>query len=324
MRYRLLLVAVLVAVVIPMARAADDSKVVKSWKFPADASAFKSLNDLEVKSADDRLVITAKGIDPQLGTKVDAPAGWKTLVVKARFRGQLNGQLFWTTASQQSTSEEASRRFNARGRGDNDVEFMVFFNPEAPLTSLRLDPDLNNKGPIQIASVTLLNEGPPEPKATEAASLKMPRGFKAELLYSVAGPEYGSWVSLCLDPKGRLITSDQDGKLYRLTVPAIGSKDKVKVETIPVDLGMAQGLCWAFDSLYVVVNGRGSGLYRVTDTNNDDTLDKVELLRAIQGGGEHGPHAVVLSPDGKSLYVVGGNHTKLPNPEKSLMPTNFE
>ena len=70
-------------------------------------------------------------------------------------------------------------------------------------------------------------------------------------------------------------------------------------------LGEAQGLLWAFDSLYVVVN-RGkkyeSGLYRVRDTNGDDQLDKVEQLRKIQGGGEHGPHAVVLAPDGKSLY----------------------
>ena len=47
-------------------------------------------------------------------------------------------------------------------------------------------------------------------------------------------------------------------------------------------LGEAHGLLWAFDSLYVMVN-RGkvfeSGLYRVTDTNNDDKLDKVELLQ---------------------------------------------
>ncbi len=324
MRYRFLLTAVLVALISPLARAADDSKVVKSWKFPADAGVWKSLNNLELKTVENQLVVTATGTDPQLATNVEAPAGWKTLVVKAKFRGQINGQVYWTTASQPATSDDASRRFNARGRGDNEVEFMVYFNPQAPLTSLRLDPDLNNKGSIQIASITMLNEGPPEPKATDAASLKMPPGFKAELLYSVAGPEFGSWVSLCLDPKGRLITSDQDGKLYRLTVPAIGSKDKVKVETIPIDLGMAQGLCWAFDSLYVVVNGRGSGLYRVTDTNNDDTLDKVELLRAIQGGGEHGPHAVLLAPDGKTLYVLGGNHTKLPNPEKSLVPKNFQ
>ena len=77
-------------------------------------------------------------------------------------------------------------------------------------------------------------------------------------------------------------------------------------------IGEAHGLLWAFDSLYVVVNrGRRyeSGLYRVTDTNNDDRLDKVELLRKLDGGGEHGPHAVILAPDGKSLYVVAGNAT---------------
>ncbi|MCY2932955.1 MAG: c-type cytochrome [Planctomycetota bacterium] len=304
--------------------AADDSKVIKTWKFPADAAAWTAQNDLTVKLGQNEMALTVTGGDPQLATKVTAPAGWKTLVVKAKFRGQIMGQIFWTTASQPATSEESSRSFNARGQNETSIEFKVFFKPESPVTGLRLDPTTNSKNPIRIESIVLLNEGPPEPKATDAASLKMPAGFKAELLYTVAGPEYGSWVSLCVDGKGRLITSDQDGKLYRLTVPAIGSNEKTKVETIPIDLGMAQGLCWAFDSLYVVVNGRDSGLYKVTDTNNDDVLDKVELLRKIDGGGEHGPHAVLLSPDGKSLYVLGGNHTKIPNPEKSLVPRNYQ
>ncbi len=82
-------------------------------------------------------------------------------------------------------------------------------------------------------------------------------------------------------------------------------------------------MLWAFDSLYVVVNrGRRyeSGLYRVTDTNNDDRLDKVEQLRKLDGGGEHGPHAVILAPDGKSLYVVAGNATQLTRLDGSLVP----
>lgn len=303
--------------------AADAPPVAKKWQFPADAAAWTSHN-LTVKAGPKSLSVDATGGDPQLTTKVDAPAGGKTLVINARFRGQINGQLFWTTASQPNTSEEASRRFNARGRNENSVEIKIYFKTDAPLTGLRLDPDLNTKGTLHIESIALLNEGAPEPKATDAASLKLPAGFKAELLYTVPGPDYGSWVSLCVDGKGRLITSDQDGKLYRLTVPAIGTKGETKVETIPVDLGMAQGLCWAFDSLYVVVNGKGSGLYKVTDTNNDDVLDKVELLRKIDGGGEHGPHAVLLAPDGQSLYVLGGNHTKIPNPEKSLVPRNYQ
>ena len=56
---------------------------------------------------------------------------------------------------------------------------------------------------------------------------------------------------MAVDPKGRLIVSDQYGGLYRATPPAVGSSGKLKLEKINVDIGEAQGLLWAFDSLYV-------------------------------------------------------------------------
>ncbi len=152
------------------------------------------------------------------------------------------------------------------------------------------------------------------PTATPVELIKVKKDFKVELLYSVPKKTQGSWVSMCVDPKGRLITSDQSGRLYRITPPPLGGKpEETKVEQLPVDLGEAQGLLWAFDSLYVVVNRvrkYESGLWRVRSSKNDDVLDTKELLRPIQGSGEHGPHAVLLGPDGKSLYVLHGNHTK--------------
>ncbi len=167
----------------------------------------------------------------------------------------------------------------------------------------------------------------PAPAATPIDKLRGKKGFRVELVYDVPREQQGSWVSLAVDPKGRLIASDQYGKLYRVTPsPVGGTTDATRVEPIAVDIGEAQGLLWAFDSLYVVVN-RGekyaSGLYRVRDTDGDDQLDKVELLRKIEGGGEHGPHAVVLSPDGKSLYVVAGNATRLPEIQGSLVPRDW-
>lgn len=165
--------------------------------------------------------------------------------------------------------------------------------------------------------------------ATPAENLKVARGFKVELLYSVPRDKQGSWVNLCVDPKGRLIASDQYGPLYRVTPPPVGGRpEETKVEKVPVEIGMAQGLLWAFDSLYVVVNGRNpkakqdaSGLYRVTDSDGDDQLDKVEKLREFQGGGgEHGPHAVLLHPDGKRLTVVCGNQTKLTKFDTTRVP----
>ncbi len=160
--------------------------------------------------------------------------------------------------------------------------------------------------------------------ATPIELIKAKKDFKVELLYSVPKETQGSWVNLCVDDKGRLITSDQYGKLYRVTPPALGGKtEATKVEPIPADIGEAQGLLWAFDGLYVVVN-RGkkyeSGLYRVTSSRNDDVLDKVVQLRKIKGGGEHGPHAVILSPDGKSIHVCCGNHTDLTEISASQVP----
>jgi putative heme-binding domain-containing protein len=166
------------------------------------------------------------------------------------------------------------------------------------------------------------------PSATPGDKFKVANGFRVDLLYTVPKDEQGSWVNMTVDPKGRLIVSDQYGKLYRVILPSLGGIPKnIQVEPISVDIGEAQGLLWAFDSLYVVVNrGRKypSGLYRVSDTDGDDRLDKVETLRLLNGAGEHGPHAVVLSPDGKSLYVVAGNATRLTELSGSLVPRIYD
>jgi putative heme-binding domain-containing protein len=151
-------------------------------------------------------------------------------------------------------------------------------------------------------------------------------GFQVELLYTVPKGSQGSWVSIAFDNKGRLIASDQGAKgLYRITPPPIGSQLATRVEKLTAKITSAQGMLYAFDSLYISVNGGpGSGLYRARDTNGDDQYDEVKLLKKIQGGGEHGPHALRLSPDGKSIYLVAGNHTNPPEKfDSSRMKPNW-
>ena len=65
------------------------------------------------------------------------------------------------------------------------------------------------------------------------------------------------------------------------------------------------------------ING---GLYRVTASHGDDQLDKVELLRAHAGRGDHGVHAVLPAPDGKSVFLVTGNGTKPTEFNRSRVP----
>jgi putative heme-binding domain-containing protein len=153
----------------------------------------------------------------------------------------------------------------------------------------------------------------------------VPAGFAVERLFVVPTDALGSWVCLATDPRGRIYASDQRDKgVVRITpAPLDGSRPTV-VERVPAAISGAQGMLWAFDALYVVRNGSnaadGSGLYRLTDSDGDDTLDKVEKLREFPGGGEHGPHAIQLAPDSKRLVIVCGNHTKLPFAVKDLTP----
>jgi putative heme-binding domain-containing protein len=152
-------------------------------------------------------------------------------------------------------------------------------------------------------------------------------GFQVERIFTVDKDQQGSWVSMTIDPQGRVIASSEGDKgLYRITPAPIGSQEASKIERIPVNLTSAQGLLCAFGNLYVSVNGGpGSGLYKVRDTNNDDQYDEVAKLAEFRGGGEHGPHALKLSPDGQSIYVVCGNHTLPPAKiDASRMSTNWK
>lgn len=157
-----------------------------------------------------------------------------------------------------------------------------------------------------------------------AAAVKVAKDFKLEAIYNVPRETEGSWVAMCLDPKGRLIVSDQNGALRRVTLPAAAG-GVVTTEKIDLDIGFAHGLLYAFDSLYVAVNEgkKTHGIYRVRDTNNDDVFDSVELLRELKAGGEHGVHSLVLSPDGKSIYVVVGNQSELTTVDASRVPLNW-
>lgn len=145
-------------------------------------------------------------------------------------------------------------------------------------------------------------------------------GFEVDEIFSVP-EEFGSWVSLAVDEKGRLLASAQhrDG-IYRITPPALDdSRGEVRVEKLggaAARIGRSQGLLVAFDSLWVVVSDNGgkfpTGLYRLRDTDGDDQYDTVETIRKLRGNGEHGPHNLVLGPDGNSIYMMGGNGTRLP------------
>jgi len=168
--------------------------------------------------------------------------------------------------------------------------------------------------------------------------LKLPDGFVAELLYSPGENDQGSWVAMTFDDKGRMITSDQYGFLYRLELPPIGSDTTVKpkVEKLVVGnvadslvgMGYAQGLLYAFNSLYVMVNhnpnekfSQPTGLYRIQDLDGDEQFESITQIRELKGQqGEHGPHSMKVTPDGKGIYLIAGNHVDVPEMNSYRLP----
>ncbi len=152
---------------------------------------------------------------------------------------------------------------------------------------------------------------------------KVAPDFKLERIYQIPNSQ-GSWVGITMDDKGRFFCTDQYGKIYLVVVSKEGSQG---VTATPLDIPLhgAHGLLWHQGVLWVCVNEgpEQSGVWRVTDTNGDGQPDKPELVKAFKGHGEHGPHSLVAAPDGRSIFVIAGNHTDLAEMDSSLVTRNW-
>lgn len=157
--------------------------------------------------------------------------------------------------------------------------------------------------------------------------ITLPKGFDAEIVYEVPESQ-GSWVALAFDPKGRLIVSDQDDKgLFRVTLGgnADGTPKVEPIEGFPqevVNWGRrrvhgALGFLCAFDSVYASTM---KGFYRMRDTDGDDRFDEFTLLKKLYPGWEHSAHSIIQTQDKQGLYLVSGNHSRVPEGMNSLQP----
>jgi putative heme-binding domain-containing protein len=291
--------------------AADPMWIWKAGTIASEEANFKTTLTLKAKPAKAPLIITCDNSFKLSinGKKVTASKNWETpvkmdvakflqagknyLLVEADNEGSIAGFIMSLKAGKKKLVTNKSWMAQSHeGEWHQAVELKKYgaepwgnvFNQSA--------------GPGQIAKATN------SPKSIPVTTLP---GFKAEKIYDVNKASQGSWVGMTVDPKGRLITTDQYGGIYRVTL-----NPKVSVERLKVNVSGGHGALYAFDSLYIMVGEGKRGLYRLRDTNGDDQYDKEEYLIPLKAGGEHGSHSLVLSPDKKSIYMVGGNNTDMP------------
>ncbi|RYD30717.1 MAG: hypothetical protein EOP85_23520, partial [Verrucomicrobiaceae bacterium] len=194
-------------------------------------------------------------------------------------------------------------------------------------------PGFNGTGWPDVAVVAKMGDGPwgsVMPPDIENAGVRedvtknyqMAPGFKLERIYQVPKNQ-GSWVAMTVDGKGTLICADQYGKIYQVGLAA-DPAGNTTAEPLDIPLQGAHGLLWHDDVLWVTVNEGSdeSGIWRVPASANGK-YGKPELVRVFPGRGEHGPHGMTPSPDGKSIYVTAGNFTNLAEMDSSLVSRNW-
>ncbi len=298
--------------------------LLREWRFDRDGAGWIAQRDCRRTVIDGMLSVECTGDNAALVEHVSAAPGLMKLSLRMRVESEHpgRGQLFWVTSSHPRPSTARSTVFSVF-RGFQWHDYALWIRPDEAISALWFAP-MNTPARVDIERMALERAEFPAAQATPVSDIELLPGFRAELLYSVPKEEHGSWVCMAFDPRGRLVASDQYGSLYRITLPR-GDR-AIEVERLDVDIGQCQGMLFAYDSLYVTVNGvaaQSRGFYRLQDTSGDDQFDKVELLKSFtpvpRDHSDHGPHAIALGPDGM-LYVLGGNNCAIPTDSTPTSP----
>jgi putative heme-binding domain-containing protein len=141
-----------------------------------------------------------------------------------------------------------------------------------------------------------------------ASRFKTSREFRVETV--VPADQTGPVLTFTFNEFGEMIAAIEDGGLV-LIRDADGDGALDKPAPLTDSVKNCEGILPLNGHLYVVGTGAdGLGFYRLSDSNADGKPDDVKQLIKFTGEShEHGPHAVVLGPDGY-IYIVIGNHTK--------------
>lgn len=136
-------------------------------------------------------------------------------------------------------------------------------------------------------------------------------GPEFEVLKVVEGEKAGSLIAMTFNEFGHIIASREGGPL----VMVHDSKKDGVLDSIRIccdKVKTAQGLLCLNGEIFAIADGdAGTGLYRLSDTDRDGNYETARcLLKYNSTHNEHGPHGIVLGPNGM-LYIIAGNHSQV-------------
>lgn len=172
-------------------------------------------------------------------------------------------------------------------------------NRTAPIVG-RLQPKTTTQKKREARLATSDDPGPDE----DQRQFTVPENFTVQ---RVLDESIGSLIAMEFNEFGQLIMSQEGGTLL-LADFSNSEKGQITVRKCCDQLENVQGILPLNGQLYVTGQGpQGMGLYRLSDKDRDGAYEDVAKLVSFEGKpGEHGPHGIVLGPEGM-LYVIIGN-----------------
>ncbi|HMO13270.1 MAG TPA: HEAT repeat domain-containing protein [Pirellulaceae bacterium] len=131
----------------------------------------------------------------------------------------------------------------------------------------------------------------------------------------------GSIIAMEFNEFGQLLVSREQGGIYLVDFNIRENNGKPRVSLYCDAVKSCQGILPINGDVYVTGAGpQGVALYRLIDSQGSGKADQVEMLVKFAGPpSEHGPHGMVLGPDGL-IYISLGNMTGLDGKAASTSP----
>jgi len=130
----------------------------------------------------------------------------------------------------------------------------------------------------------------------------------------------GTLVAMTFNEQGDIIASREKGPLV-LIRDVDGDGNYESVTTFCDEVSFCQGILVLEDRVLAVGDGpAGTGMYRLTDTDQDGKVDEIKLLiKTTVKMQDHGPHVPILGPDG-FVYLLMGNFANPVVPYSATSP----